>query len=345
MAVPAGTPGRRNRERVRRNEVCAAAVTADGVERPAREIRHPAAGRHGALERPAREGDGAGCGHPPAHLTVGDAHRDERGARGEHGIARVRREVAIAGGAQGAYPAVRVDGRGDPAPEHEHHAVLHLHAERRALLARRASGVQIAGDRDGSCGEQRRQHRPDDPRKPGAPPPHGGALGEGREHEAAPALAGLDLARCLEALEAGLQRVLAGVHELHLARELVECAAQARVDRSAREVEHLGDLARGVLQQVAQDDHGARIGCEPPDGLGQVVGEIAARLGRDGLVRRFAGRRNAWARAQSSARLVTMRCSQGANGRARSNRSSTRMACRNASWAMSSAACASRVTR
>ena len=38
-------------------------------------------------------------------------------------------------------------------------------------------------------------------------------------------------------------------------RERVEAAAQARVDRAARQVEQLGDLARRVLEQVAQHDH------------------------------------------------------------------------------------------
>ena len=179
-----------------------------------------------------------------------------------------------------------------------------------------------------------------------APPPHGRALREGREHEAASALAGLDLTGCLEALSRGGQQLFARVH-VPTAPASSSSARRRReltVPRGRSSI--VGDLARSVLEQVAQDDDGPLIGCQPPDRLGQVVGEIAARLGGDGLARRpRPGRRNACARAQSSARLVTMRCSQGANGRARSKRSSTRMACRNASWAMSSAACASRVTR
>ena len=52
-----------------------------------------------------------------------------------------------------------------------------------------------------------------------------------------------------------------------------------------------------------------------------------------------------WPRAQSIARLTTIRCSHGPNGRPRSKWSRLRTAARNASWAMSSAAAASWTTR
>src|SRR5690349_1975159 len=44
--------------------------------------------------------------------------------------------------------------------------------------------------------------------------------------------------------------------------QAVEAAAQARVDRPAREVEHPPDLAGGVLEQVAEDDHRPVLGRE-----------------------------------------------------------------------------------
>ena len=55
--------------------------------------------------------------------------------------------------------------------------------------------------------------------------------------------------------------------------------------------------------------------------------------------------RTARARLQSIARLTAIRCSQGAKGRRRSKRSSALSAERKASWAMSSAAAASRTIR
>ena len=42
--------------------------------------------------------------------------------------------------------------------------------------------------------------------------------------------------------------------------QLVEAASQPRVDGAARDVQHRRDLARRVLEQVAEDDHGALTG-------------------------------------------------------------------------------------
>src|SRR5207253_1754101 len=70
----------------------------------------------------------------------------------------------------------------------------------------------------------------------------------------------------------------------------------------------------------------------------------SGRSGAGGSTSSASGR-SARARAQSIARLTTIRWSQGPNGRFRSNRSSARTAERKASCAMSSAAAASRTTR
>src|SRR5579885_2433385 len=62
--------------------------------------------------------------------------------------------------------------------------------------------------------------------------------------------------------------------------EAVEPTAQPRVDGAAGEVEQLGDLARRVLEHVAQDDHGAVLRRElrdPPEG-----GAVGDRRGRRG---------------------------------------------------------------
>src|SRR5206468_28330 len=49
---------------------------------------------------------------------------------------------------------------------------------------------------------------------------------------------------------------------LELLREGVEAAPQARVDRAARQAGELGDLARGVVEQVAEHDDGAVVARE-----------------------------------------------------------------------------------
>ena len=112
------------------------------------------------------------------------------------------------------------------------------------------------------------------------------------------------------------------------------------------------DLARGVVEQVAEDDHRAVLGGE----AGQGRLDLAAPLQRRCRRRRGPAAsisvslaatswRTARARLQSIARLTAIRCSQGAKGRRRSKRSSALSAERNASWAMSSAAAASRTIR
>src|SRR5206468_1436934 len=57
-------------------------------------------------------------------------------------------------------------------------------------------------------------------------------------------------------------RVSSGALNALIALQRVEAATQAGVDGAARQVEQLGDLAGCVLEQIAQDDHGALVGRE-----------------------------------------------------------------------------------
>ena len=130
-------------------------------------------------------------------------------------------------------------------------------------------------------------------------------------------------------------------------RERVERAAEPRVDRSAREVEHRRDLPGRVAQQVTEDDDRAVLGPEIGERGDDVVADVAGavrRGRRSGSASAAVSGRNARARDQSIARLTTIRCSHGPSGRRRSKRSSARSADRNASCAMSSAAAASWTT-
>ena len=61
------------------------------------------------------------------------------------------------------------------------------------------------------------------------------------------------------------------------ARQAIQRAAQARVDRSARQLEQPCDLARRVVEQVAQRDHRPVLRTELPQRRGQLVRQ---RLGR-----------------------------------------------------------------
>src|SRR6478609_5436859 len=53
-----------------------------------------------------------------------------------------------------------------------------------------------------------------------------------------------------------------GARKSSISLEGVEAAAEPRVDGAAGQVEELGDLAGGVLEQVAEHDHGALVGRE-----------------------------------------------------------------------------------
>ena len=190
----------------------AAAVAADDVERAAGKVGDAAAGRHGGLDRPARQRDRAGRRDAPANLPVGDVHGDEARARRQHGVGAVRREIAVARGPERAHAAARADRVGDAAPEREDDAARQLHGcERGAITARRVV-AQMRRDRDGTGRREGGQQRPDDPRHAHAPPAGGRALREGREHEPPAALAGLDLAGGLEPQQARAQELLVGVH-------------------------------------------------------------------------------------------------------------------------------------
>ena len=96
----------------------------------------------------------------------------------------------------------------------------------------------------------------------------------------------------------------------------VEAAPQARVDGAARQLEHPRDLARRVLEQVAQHDDRALLGRQ----LLQRRDHLARRLGRRGSGEDGLGAVDPLpqrlAPGQSSARLTTIRCSQGAKGTA-----------------------------
>ena len=128
VARSARPPGGRDGDRLRREPVSTAAVPADDVERTAREIGHAAAGRHAALDRPARQRDRprraerASAAWPSATWTA-----TSPAAGGEHGVRAVRREIAVARRAERADAAARIEGVGDAAPEREHDSRVHLH--------------------------------------------------------------------------------------------------------------------------------------------------------------------------------------------------------------------------
>ena len=158
-------PGGRDGERVRRHAVRAATVAADDVERAAGEIGDAAAGRHRALDRPARQRDGAGAPGtrqrtwPSATCTATRPEPDASTAFVPCG------EIAVARGAERAHAPAGVDRVGDAAPECEHDAVFELdRRERRAIAARRVV-AQVRRDRDRTGRREGGQQRPDDPRE------------------------------------------------------------------------------------------------------------------------------------------------------------------------------------
>ena len=132
----------------------------------------------------------------------------------------------------------------------------------------------------------------------------------------------------------------------------IEPPPQARVDRPAREVEHRARSRRACSRAggAARSPRGARAPASASAATTSSDGRTGARprprRGATASASASAGtsRRSARARAQSIARLTTIRCSHGPNGRRRSKRSSARTAARNASWATSSAAAASWTT-
>ena len=114
-------------------------------------------------------------------------------------------------------------------------------------------------------------HRHDGDRLPRAPPRLRLALGEGRAAR---------LPTSARAPRARPGSRSAPVPSSQPLLERVEPAAQARVDGSPRQAEQLRDLAGRVLEQVAEDDHGAMVGRQRGERPSSELVERGRVLGR-----------------------------------------------------------------